>query len=392
MSPEPPQAVAVQDAPARGRLLVVDDDRDFALSLARLLELEGYRVAVAHDGRGATERLAGIDVALVDIRLGNEDGVQLAAGLRRLRPDLLVVMVTAYASVQTATRALQVGVYDYVTKPFEPDDLLATLARCFDRLRLVREREEAEEQLRRSRRMEAIGQLAAGIAHDFNNLLAVVVGSLRLAQEEAGRAADRNALLDELLADALNAASEGVEANRRLLAVGRAQPLLPRRIDLTAMLAESVRLLRRALGEHIALELDLPPPPCPVHVDGHQLEVSLLNLVLNARDALGATGRVRLAVEPCEMGAGSPLLLGDMAAGPYVRVTVEDNGRGMTAEVIERALTPFFSTKPPEYGGGLGLSTVYGFVRQSGGNLTIDSEVGAGTRVSLLLPAPRPAG
>lgn len=382
MSPD----VLPQTAP-RHRLLIVDDDQDFAASLARLLRIERYDVAVAHDRSGALSVIDGIEVALVDIRLGHEDGVQLASELTRAKPELLVVMVTAYASVQTAIKALQAGIYDYVCKPFEPDDLLATIARCFDRLRLARERAETEELLRQSRRMEAVGRLSAGIAHDFNNLLAVVGGNLRLVQEELARGPQGDiAILSELVEDALSAVQEGITTNRRLLAVGRAQPLLPRRIELGATLAEMARNLRPALGEDIVVQLRLPEAPCPTHVDPHQLEASLLNLVLNARDALAGAGTIRLGIGLVDLPGGSPSLLDDMPPGTYASVAVEDDGCGMTPEVAERALHPFFSTKPAESGSGLGLATVYGFVRQSGGNLVIESEPGVGTRICLLLP------
>lgn len=376
----------LQDVPPR-RLLIVDDDHDFAASLARLLQLERYEVAVAHDGCGALAAVGAVDVALVDIRLGREDGVRLAIELMHARPELLVVMVTAYASVQTAIKALQAGIYDYVCKPFEPDDLLATLSRCFDRLHLVRARAEAEERLRRSRRMEAIGLLSAGIAHDFNNLLAVVGGNLRLVQEELARGGKGDAaVIGELVEDALGAVQEGIATSRRLLAVGRAQPLLPRRLELGAAIEEGARNIRRALGEAITLELCLPETPCFAYLDPHQMDASLLNLAINARDALAGAGTIRLGLGLVDLPAGSAALLDDMSAGTYASILVEDEGCGMTPDVAERALHPFFSTKPVESGSGLGLATVYGFVRQSGGNLVIDSAPGAGTRVRLLLP------
>lgn len=370
------------------RVLIVDDDHDFAASLALLLELEGYDVAVAHDGAGARAAVGAVTVALVDIRLGHEDGVALAVELGRIRPDLLTVMVTAYASVQTAIKALQAGIYDYVCKPFEPADLLATLGRCFDRHRLARERAQAEELLRRSRRMEAIGRLSASIAHDFNNLLAVVGGNLKLLQEEMSREAEGDtAVMRELVADALGAVEEGIAANRRLLAVGRAQPLLPRVLDLGQAVEQVVSRARHTMGTTIQLELCLPPTPCLALADPHQLAASLLNLILNARDALAGQGTVRVVLDICELSPGAATLLADMPLGPYARVVVEDDGCGMAADVAERALQPFFSTKPAESGSGLGLATAYGFARQSGGNLVVESEVGVGTWVTLLLPA-----
>lgn len=378
---------------AERRVLIVDDDQDFAGSLAALLEMEGYVIAVAHDGAGAKARVEAMateapGVALVDIRLGREDGVALATELGRIRPDLLVVMVTAYASVPTAIRALQAGAYDYVCKPFDPDDLLATLGRCFDRHALAHERAQAEELLRRSRRLEAIGRLSAGIAHDFNNLLAVVGGNLKLLQEEVLRdpPGDR-AVMRELVADALGAVEEGIAASRQLLAVGRAQPLLPRLVDIAPVLDQVVHHAGAVVGPGIALHREAAPQPCAAVVDVRQLEASLLNLLLNARDALEGHGVIHLGAELRELAPGAPELLEDMPAGAYVALVVEDDGCGMAPDVVERAFHPFFSTKPAESGSGLGLATVYGFARQSGGNLIIESEPDAGTRVTLLLPA-----
>jgi signal transduction histidine kinase len=368
------------------RLLIVDDDEDFAASLAGLLALEGYEVLVAHDIANALTLAPRAAVALVDIRLGRDDGVKLAADMLERDPKLMVVMITAYASAQTAIKALRAGVYDYLCKPFEPDDLLATVGRCFDRLRLVRERADAERRLLLSHRMETIGRLAAAIAHEFNNLLAVVVGNLRLAQEEIARGDQRDeARLNELTCDALDAVVDGIAANRRILAIGRAQTLVPRILDVGKSVEGMARRIERALGRLIALEVAVPDQTLFVRVDESQLEACLLTLAVNARDA--DAGHVRLVVREESLGADSQCLTEEMRPGPYVYVVVEDDGKGMSPEVAELAMAPFFSTKSTEIGSGLGLSMAYGFARQSGGNLVIDSVEGAGVRVTVLLPS-----
>jgi signal transduction histidine kinase len=368
------------------RLLIVDDDEDFAASLAGLLALEGYEVLVAHDIATALTLAPRAAVALVDIRLGRDDGVKLAADMLERDPKLLVVMITAYASAQTAIKALRAGVYDYLCKPFEPDDLLATVGRCFDRLRLVRERADAERRLLLSRRMETIGRLAAAIAHEFNNLLAVVVGNLRLAQEEIARGDQRDeARLNELTCDALDAVVDGIAANRRILAIGRAQTLVPRILDVGKSVEGMARRIERALGRLIALEVAVPDQTLFVRVDESQLEACLLTLAVNARDA--DADHVRLVLREESLGADSQSLTEEMRPGPYVYVVVEDDGKGMSPEVAELAMAPFFSTKSTEMGSGLGLSMAYGFARQSGGNLVIDSAEGAGARVTVLLPS-----
>jgi signal transduction histidine kinase len=368
------------------RLLIVDDDHDFAASLAGLLALDGYEVLVAHDIATALTLAPQAAVALVDIRLGRDDGVKLAADMLERDPKLLVVMITAYASVQTAIKALRAGVYDYLCKPFEPDDLLATVGRCFDRLRLVREHADAERRLLLSRRMETIGRLAAAIAHEFNNLLAVVVGNLRLAQEEIARGDQRDeARLNELTCDALDAVADGIAANRRILAIGRAQTLVPRALDVGKSVEGMARRIERALGKHIALEVAVPAETLFVRADESQLEACLLTLAVNARDA--DAGHVRVVVREELLGADSQSLIEEMRPGGYVYIVVEDDGKGMSPKIAEHAMAPFFSTKSTEMGSGLGLSMAYGFARQSGGNLVIDSAEGAGARVTLLLPS-----
>lgn len=369
------------------RILIVDDDADVAGSLASLLQLEGYHVEVAYGPDKARPLGSVVDVALVDIRLGHADGVQLAAELHQRNPDLLVVMMTAYASVQTAIKALRVGTYDYLCKPFDPDDLLATLDRCFERLELLRSRREAEEQLRHSRRMEALGRLTAGIAHDFNNLLSVIIGNLRLAQEDARAPSIADTkMVRELIDDALDAALGGVETTRRFLAIGRNQPLSPEVMDLRVLVGNLSRLAGRTLGQDIALVVTVPETECPVFVDRYQFDASLLNLAINARDAMTGGGRIAFDVADVELSGQSPVLLPDMKPGRYARIVVTDNGCGMTADVREKALQPFFTTKTAEQGSGFGLTTVYSFVRQSGGNLAIESSPGIGTKVSLYLP------
>jgi len=659
------------------RVLLVDDDRDFADSLAALLQFEGYNVHVAYSFDDALEKVGRHppQVALVDIRLGHSNGVELVRQLRRRSSDLIAVMMTAYATIEATIGALQAGAYDYLCKPFHTDDLLATLERCFERQRLQAERERAvaamrvrnrdletlnarltrvlasvgnlshadtvaragqtllaivigdlaaaggvfylregdllqrrdvsgvgyeptiklppppgtllaealdlhrpavreasewrlgltppgvgavlalplvdgddvfgiiavharadglfsrqdvevaqifasfgaaimrvarvserlarseerlryivenspsaisltdlrglpllsnerclewfpdgasvgavgdggtasglpaddpdamsdraviglgrpitreievasgdgarrhllvtrfpvldgagqpigvgtigtdvterflaEERLRQAQRMEAMGQLTGGVAHDFNNLLAVVLGNLRLI-EEGNR--DRPDLV-ELIQDALDATRSGVELTRRLLAFGRAQPLHPEATDIRELVLTMSRLLGRMLGEGITIRLTLAPDLWNVQIDRSQLEASLLNLAINARDAIVGSGRLDLAVSNVVLDAADAEADLDARPGRYVALSVTDDGVGMTADAQQRAVQPFFTTKPAGQGSGLGLSMVYGFVRQSGGHLKIESELGRGTNVTLYFPA-----
>ena len=379
MSPSP-----AEPEPVRRAVLVIDDDVDFAASLAGLIQLDGYDVAVAHDAEAALARLGQHRpaVALVDVRLGLGDGIELVRRLRRQDPDLVCVTVTAYASIDTAVKALQAGAYDYLCKPFHSEDLLATLARCFERIALYAQNRRAAERLEQIQRMEAIGQLTSGVAHDFNNVLAVLYGNLRLLEEKiAGDPA-----LGHLVEDALDAARAGTELSERLLAFGRVQAGNSVVTDLRQHLPPLMRMLSRTLGQPIAVSLSVDADLAPVDINRTQFETSLLNLAINARDAMPDGGRITFDVRNLAIAAAEPLASPDLLPGRYVRVAVTDTGHGMAPAVRHRALEPFFTTKAAGHGSGLGLAMVDSFVRLSGGRLAIDSAPGAGTTVNLYLP------
>jgi signal transduction histidine kinase/FixJ family two-component response regulator len=644
-----PLGPAAEDAALRS-VLLADDDRDFAEGLANLLTLEGYRVAIASSSAEAltAARQGQFAVGLIDLRLGADNGVDLVRALRQLQPDLVSVVLTAYAAVETSVRALQAGAYDYLSKPVQTDDLLATLTRCLERHRLARQRAAAlqawqartrdletlnaqltavlrgmralsaahrsvelpklllgiairtfgadggalylgadaslklasaigygypsclstpipsaatlleqglaqwpaslegesarqallsplaegadrrlgalllhttqaglfgqreldlvqifvsfgaevlrathameqlaasegklrmivdhspsaiafedltgrqvlanerfgelfgprevelspsardvlaagravtreidaptlhslrrvllmrfpmfdesgeaigvgtvatditeqvqtRERLQRAERLEAMGRVTGGVAHDFNNLLAVVLGNLRLIHEDVS---DRPAVL-ELVGEALDATLSGVELTGRLLAVGRGQTLRPQPTDLREFLPRVLRLLQRAIGDAIEAMQDISPDLWSVCIDRGQLQSSLLNLALNARDATGPGGRIVVTARNAEIAAQTPPGDPERQPGPFVALSVRDNGVGMTAEIRARALQPFFSTKQGGGGSGLGLSIVEGFVRQSGGYLEIESAPRCGATITLYLP------
>lgn len=373
-------------APAADRraVLVIDDDVDFAASLAGLIQLDGYDVMVAHDAEAALAGLARHRpaVALVDVRLGLGDGIELVRRLRRQDPDLVCVTVTAYASIDTAVEALQAGAYDYLCKPFHSEDLLATLARCFERITLYAQNRQAAERLEQIQRMEAMGQLTSGVAHDFNNVLAVLYGNLRLLEEKV---AAEPALAD-LVADALDAARAGSEMTERLLAFGRVQAGNSAVTDLRQHLPPLMRMLRRTLGDPIAVSLSVDADLAPVDINRTQFETSLINLAINARDAMPDGGNLLFDVRNLAIAPAEGLAPPELMPGRYVRVAVTDTGHGMAPAVRRRALEPFFTTKAPGHGSGLGLAMVDSFVRLSGGRLDIDSAPGSGTTVSLYLP------
>jgi signal transduction histidine kinase len=247
-----------------------------------------------------------------------------------------------------------------------------------------RHRELAEEKLRQSQKMEAIGQLTGGIAHDFNNLLTGITGSLDLIRRrmDAGRTQDIARFMDAASTSAQRAAA----LTHRLLAFARRQSLDAKPSDVNALVAGMDDMLRRTLGEQVRFEVILGAGLWPALTDANQLENAILNLTLNARDAMPEGGRLRIETTNTQMRASQSLVGEEVTPGPYVVVCVSDTGMGMTPEVVAKAFDPFFSTKPPGQGTGLGLSMIYGFAKQSGGHVRIDSVIGEGTTVKLYLP------
>jgi len=245
-------------------------------------------------------------------------------------------------------------------------------------------RELAEEKLRQSQKMEAIGQLTGGIAHDFNNLLTGITGSLDLIRRrmDAGRTQDIARFMDAASTSAQRAAA----LTHRLLAFARRQSLDAKPSDVNALIASMDDMLRRTLGEQVRFEVVLGAGLWPALTDANQLENAILNLTLNARDAMPDGGRLRIETTNTHMDASQSLVGEEVTPGPYIVVCVSDTGPGMTPEVVAKAFDPFYSTKPLGQGTGLGLSMIYGFAKQSGGHVRIDSVVGDGTTVKLYLP------
>ena len=242
------------------------------------------------------------------------------------------------------------------------------------------QRRASAEALAHAQRLEAIGKLTGGVAHDFNNLLTVIAGSLQLLES----AVEEDAASMEILVSAIRAVEQGAALTRKLLSFAGRQHLRPAVVSVSRQMRDLERLVRASLGERIRLRLDLDPTAPPAYVDAALLDSVVLNLVLNARDAIDGAGEVEIAVHPDPAtGLAACSGTGDTA---YVALTVRDNGRGMSPEALEHAWEPFFTTKPTGRGTGLGLSMAYGFVQQSGGHVRLDSRPGEGTRVTLCFP------
>jgi nitrogen-specific signal transduction histidine kinase/CheY-like chemotaxis protein len=247
---------------------------------------------------------------------------------------------------------------------------------------LFAERRQIEQLLCQSQKMEAIGQLTAGVAHDFNNLLGVIVGNVELLLETAQGNAKQAELADTLMKNVMG----GAELTRRLLAFARQQPLHTSIINLNERLPAITGMLQRTLGENIRVVTALADGLWLTRADASQVENALINLAINARDAMPKGGDFTIETANINLNKRYAAQHPEVVPGDYVMLSVTDTGCGMSPEVIERAVDPFFTTKPLGKGTGLGLSLIYGFIRQSGGHLKIESKVGAGTTVKLYLP------
>jgi signal transduction histidine kinase len=304
--------------------------------------------------------------------------------------DGMVKAVTAVASVMTAVAlwpllprlvavpspGLLLQANERLTQQIAERDAAVTALRVE-----TAERERAEGMLRQSQKMEAVGQLTGGVAHDFNNLLQVIQANLeavsaRLAEDDPQR---------RHIERALAGTERGAALTQQLLAFARRQSLRPMAFDVAERITASAEMLRGMLAVEIAVETQSAHDLWMAEADPHQLETALLNLAINARDAMPNGGRLMISASNARLDAAATAGLADVEAGDYVRIAVSDTGTGMTSEVREAAFEPFFTTKPIGQGSGLGLSQVYGFVKQSRGHITLDSMPGEGTTVALYL-------
>jgi signal transduction histidine kinase len=247
-----------------------------------------------------------------------------------------------------------------------------------------RELEQAREALFQSQKMEAIGQLTGGVAHDFNNLLMAIMSSLELL----GKRLPDNGAAQKLIANAMEGAKRGASLTQRMLAFARRQELSPVRVDIPKMVLGISDLLQRSLGPAWAIETQFPLNLSPVSADLNQLEMALLNLVVNARDAMVGGGAITIQAREHLLGRNE---VAKLAPGKYVKLSVTDTGSGMDAETLRRAVEPFFTTKGIGEGTGLGLSMIHGFAEQNSGTFLLKSEAGIGTTAEVWLPAMAPA-
>jgi signal transduction histidine kinase len=403
-------------------ILLVDDQPAKLLSYEVILEELGENLIKAGSARDALEQLLRNEIAVVltDVSMPELDGFELAAMIRehpRFQRTAIIFVSAIHLTDPDRLRGYAAGAVDYLPVPLVPElmrakvKVFAELYRKTRELELLnvelerrvdartaelalanaqleqrveertREREAALAQVHEMQKMESLGQLTGGVAHDFNNLLMAVLGNLELLKK---RMPD-TPLLRKLVDGAITGAERGATLTKRMLAFARRQELRPATVQLSAVVEGMEDMLRRSLGPTITIEADVSDSLPPVQIDPHQFELALLNLALNARDAMPNGGR--LTITACQDEAG--YAAAGLPNGEYVCAVVRDSGSGMDEQTLKRATEPFFTTKGVGKGTGLGLPMVHGLMAQSGGAMQIASQVGQGTAVRLWLPVDR---
>jgi signal transduction histidine kinase len=385
-----PTRVATSRLPDIGtvRILLVDDDPQARALIEMALADAPFQFVtdVATTVKNGLEWIQADahDVYLIDQQLPDGTGVALIHDARARGVHKPFILLTGYGSGALDEEASREGAADYVEKHLVGAHLERSIRYALRTWQASRVLHDRDEQLRHAQKMEAIGRLAGGVAHDFNNLLTAIIGYTDLIAERL----DPNEQIGRDVGEIRKAADRGAALTRQLLSFSRKQFLNPTALDLNETVSGLLQMLPRVIGEHIKTTVNLAGDLARVQADASQMDQVLVNLVLNARDAMPTGGHLTIETSNVELDeerlAGENLSL---ETGSYVMLSISDTGAGMDAGTRARAFEPFFTTKPKGKGTGLGLATVYGIVDQSGGGIALSSAPGRGTTVRIYLPA-----
>ena len=375
------------------RVIIVEDSDDDARLVLRALKQGGFDVTYERVETAETLQplLEGRewDLVISDHGLPQFSAPEALRLVRNRGLDLPFIIVSGSMGEDLAVAAMRAGASDYLVKG-QLARLVPAVQRELGEAEQRRQRRRIEEtlrltegQLRQAQKMEAMGQLAGGIAHDFNNLLTAILGFSQFLLDDCAPDAPGRPDLEEIQ----KAGERAATLTRQLLAFSRQQVLEPQVVNLNETVKGVDRLLARVIGEDVELVTDIEPDLARVKVDPGQMEQILMNLAVNARDAMPSGGRLTIRTANRELSAPLSAPHSDVTPGKYVQISVSDTGTGIPPEIRNRIFEPFFTTKEAGKGTGLGLSTVYGIVNQSGGRITVDSQTGRGTCFEIYLPS-----
>jgi len=385
-------------------ILIVDDDEGTRKSLSFIFKRKGYEIETAGTGEEAIKKAKKrfFNVVLLDIKLPDMKGIELLAPLKEIHPDMVMIMVTAHASLETAISALNQGASFYITKPLNMDEVLSTIREVMEKQRLVIEnrrllqevqrelterkraedrKKELEDQLLHAQKMEAIGTMAGGIAHDFNNLLMGIMGNVSLILLNASSDHPHYSELKNIE----QCVQRGADLTKQLLgfAMGGKYETIP--TDLNEIIKKTSTMFNRTRKE-ISIHEKYETHLRPVEVDRGQFEQVLVNLYVNAWQAMPGGGNIYLQTENVTLNEKKVKPF-NLKPGNYVKTSIRDTGVGMDEETRQRIFEPFFTTKEMGRGTGLGLASVYGIIKNHGGFIQVHSEKGRGTTFYIYLPA-----
>jgi signal transduction histidine kinase len=406
---------------SQSRILIVDDEETGRYVKARILRRAGHVILEAGEGAAALRIVKEQAPALVllDVKLPDMSGLDVCRDIKRIDPSILVLQTSAaFTGKGDKAAGLAGGADAYLVEPVEPEELTSTITallrlrqaeqslrranegleqKVLERTRELEDanaqltaaaldRAKAEEIIRHTQKLDVLGQLTGGIAHDFNNLLMIILGNLETTKRQFARGEPDRKRIDQSIENAVHGARRAAALTQQLLAFSRRQPLAAATTGVDPLVAGLSDVLRRTLGEQVTVEVALSADRWTTYVDRNLLESALLNLAINARDAMPNGGKLTIRTGTIELEEPEKAGL-RVPPGQYVTLEVIDTGDGMNSDTAAHAFEPFFTTKDVGHGTGLGLSQVYGFVTQSGGEVTLHSEPGKGTRITIYLPA-----
>jgi len=411
------------------RVLIVEDNEGQRFTLAGIMEQQGFGVITCGSAAEAVEHVQRADfgVVVVDLRLPDLEGTQLLERIRERNRAIRVIIHTAYGSFDSARDSINKGAFAYVEKADDPAVLVHQVQRAFreqmdhyasdlesavakrtsalretnavlketnaalrqeiaDRRRAETHRAHLESELRHAQKMEAVGTLAAGVAHDFNNILTVIMGYADVASLTLPDQSESINALEGIV----RATRQAGEITQSLLTLSRKGLTQKTPVKLGELVADSMRMLRGALPESIEFTTEISPDDAWVEADATQLQQVVVNLVVNARDAMPDGGRLRVSVHPRRTDSSDLQAVASTQDRGRATLAVEDSGIGMPQEVRSRLFEPFFTTKPREQGTGLGMAIVHGIITKHNGKIEVDSREGHGTRIAVTLPCCEP--